>query len=86
MNIVSPSPVQNLFYILMSMENAQQCVWSNGPETGAVLLQTACLNNQVTESGSLFMVTHFSWAEVLSVWNKKRKAFGLCAGSSMRSQ
>lgn len=85
MNIMFPIPVQNLFYILMAMEIAQQYP-EQGPGPGAVLLQITRLNHQVTESGSLFMVTHPSWAEMMPAWNKKRKAFRLCACSSMRSQ
>lgn len=39
------------------MENVQQCPKRElGPN--AVLLQITCLNHQVTESGSLIMVTH----------------------------
>lgn len=80
-----PIPVQNLFYILMAMKKVQMFL-EQGPESGAILLQITCLNHQVTESGSLFVVTHLSWAEVMPVWNKKKKALGLYTCSSKRSQ
>lgn len=43
MNIMFPIPVQNLFYILMAMEIAQQYP-EQGPGPGAVLLQVTRLN------------------------------------------
>lgn len=46
-----PIAVQNLFYILTAMGNAQQYL-EQGPGPGAMLLHIARLNHQVTASGS----------------------------------
>lgn len=49
--------VQSHFYILMTMENAQQYL-EQVPESDTVLLYLTCLNHRVTQYSSLFIITH----------------------------
>ena len=57
-------PVQSLFYVLMTMENAQQYL-EQVPGSDTVLLYLTCLNHQLTQYSYLFIVTHPSWDEIM---------------------